>query len=474
MAQILIIDDEAFIRDILSSRVFRLGHEALEAENLYVARDILARHPVDLVFLDVNLPDGSGLAALPEIKSSPSAPEVIIVTAVGTEDGAALAIQNGAWDYITKPFRKEDIILLIRRSLEYRQAHMAAGNTAVLDTSDIVGSSVALRKSISQVARSAANTANVFIQGETGTGKELFARAIHDNCRLTPGNYVVVDCAAMPEALTESVLFGHVKGAFTGAEKNAEGLIRGADKGTLFLDEIGELPMTIQKAFLRVLQERRFRPVGSSREVQSEFRLISATNRDLDKMVAQGRFRKDLLHRLKTFSINIPPLRDRKEDIQALASHYLDKLCIKHKVPAKGLLPETLAVLTAYDWPGNVRELINALEKAVLSAPELPLIYPMFLPDRIRISHASKDIPRNDETDGQSANSQTILSIPLEADRIPPLKSYREKGVARMERIYLAYLLKTTNHDLDQAAGIAGISKNRLYFLLRKYQMGRA
>jgi len=473
MAQILIIDDEEFIRDVLSSRVARLGHTAREAGSLSAAREVLVRHPVDLVFLDVNLPDGSGLSALPEIKSAPSSPEVIIVTAVGTEDGAALAIQNGAWDYITKPFRKEDIILLIRRALEYRLAHMAADNTVVLDTGDIVGSSVALRRSISQVARSAANTANVFIYGETGTGKELFARAIHDNCPLTPGNYVVVDCAAMPEALTESVLFGHVKGAFTGAEKNAEGLIRGADGGTLFLDEIGELPLAVQKAFLRVLQERRFRPVGSSREVQSDFRLISATNRDLDDMVSQGRFREDLLHRLKTFFITIPPLRDRKEDIQTLASHYLDKLCVKHRVPPKGLLPDTLAVLTAYDWPGNVRELINALEKAVLSAPELPLLYPMFLPDRIRISHASKDIPREDGSDDQGDTGGPILSIPLEADRIPSLKSYREKGVARMEQIYLKYLLKTTADDLDRGAGIAGISKNRLYFLLRKYRLNR-
>lgn len=277
----------------------------------------------------------------------------------------------------------------------------------------------------------------------------------------------------MPEALTESVLFGHTRGAFTGAEKASEGLVKGAHQGTLFLDEVGELPLTVQKAFLRVLQERRFRPVGSAAEVRSDFRLISATNRNLEEMVAQGRFREDLLHRLKTFSITLPPLRDRSEDIQSLASHFLEKLCRKHGIPPKALLPETLEVLMHYDWPGNVRELINALEKAILSAPELPLLYPMFLPDRIRVSHASKDIPAGNHRMG-SDEGNAILSIPFEADKIPSLKAFRDKGVGRIERVYLTYLLQKTGQDLDEAARIACISKNRLYFLLRKYEMNRS
>lgn len=487
MAHILIIDDEAYIRDVLSSRVERMGHIAHTAANLDQALPLLNRVGVDLVFLDVNLPDGSGLEALPLIKQSPSKPEVIIITAVGSSEGAELAIKNGAWDYIGKPFRKEEIILLIRQTLEYRAARMKQQNPLVLNTDAIVGKSPLMKACIAKVAHSASNTANVLIQGETGTGKELFAKAIHDNCPHTHENYIVVDCAAMPEALTESVLFGHKRGAFTGADTASEGLIKNADKGTLFLDEIGELPLSVQKAFLRVLQEKKFRPVGSSTEVVSNFRLISATNRDLEQMVDQGSFRRDLLHRLKTFTIDLPPLRLHKEDINCLALHYMDKLCEKHGIPKKAMLPDTLKVLNAHDWPGNVRELINAIEKAILSEPELPLLYPMFLPSRIRIAHANKylrdkkALAQKDE--GMGNPDLLVPTLPLESvfspgespgeslEHIPTLKNYRNNVLERVETVYLRYLMKETQQDLEAVAEIAGISKNRLYFLLRKYNL---
>ncbi len=476
MAKILIIDDEAYIRDVLSSRVERMGHIPAAAATLDQGMQILSRGGVDLVFLDVNLPDGSGLEALPLIKQSPSSPEVVIITAIGSTVGAELVIKNGAWDYIGKPFKKEEIILLVRRSLGYRNAKRQQNYPLVLNTDAIVGNSPLMKECIHQVAQSAANTANVLIQGETGTGKELFAKAIHDNCGLTNDNYIVVDCAAMPEALTESVLFGHKKGAFTGADTASQGLIKSADKGTLFLDEIGELPLSVQKAFLRVLQEKKFRPVGNSTEVTSDFRLISATNRDLEKMVDQGTFRKDLLHRLKTFAIELPPLRQHKEDINSLALHYMDKLCSKHGISKKALIPDTLRVLISHDWPGNVRELINAIEKAILSEPDLPLLYPMFLPARIRVSHANKYLREKKAVqagdDGIDGDPPIVPTIPFESvlslgnsSQIPTLKTYRSKAIERIENVYLKYLIQHTHKDLEEAARISGISKNSLSFL---------
>jgi len=483
MANILIIDDEAYIRDVLSSRVERMGHVPAAAATLDQGIQILNRDGADLVFLDVNLPDGSGLEALPFIKQSPSAPEVVIITAVGSNAGAELAIKNGAWDYIAKPFKKEEIILLIRRTLDYRNARFNQHQAPMLNTDAIIGKSPLMKECIYQVAQSAANTANVLIQGETGTGKELFAKAIHDNCALTNDHYIVVDCAAMPEALTESVLFGHKKGAFTGADTSSEGLIKSADKGTLFLDEIGELPLSVQKAFLRVLQEKKFRPVGSSTEVTSDFRLISATNCDLDEMVDQGTFRKDLLHRLKTFSIDLPPLRQHKDDISNLVLHYMDKLCSKHRIPPKALLPDTLDVLISHDWPGNVRELINAIEKAILSEPDLPLLYPMFLPSRIRVSHANMELKEkkvlHTGVDDVGSDLPIVPTMPFESvlslgdsrEGIPTLKTYRNTALEKIETVYLRYLIQHTHRDLEEAAKISGISKNRLYFLIRKYNL---
>ena len=271
------------------------------------------------------------------------------------------------------------------------------------------------------------------------------------------------------------MLFGHVKGAFTGADKPSEGLIKKADQGTLFLDEIGELPLSIQKSFLRVLQERKFRPVGSSNEISSDFRLISATNRDLDKMVDQGKFRQDLLHRLRTFSIELPPLRTRKEDIQILVQYYMNMLCKKHSLKNKAVLPETLEILETYNWPGNIRELINAIEKAILSEPDLPILYPMFLPDRIRINFVDKkigDIDTHDKPDTKSSDfSGSIFSSLYFPGQTPKLKNFRNSAIEKIEILYFKSLLKQTNWDLEKAAEISGVSKSRVYFLIKKFNL---
>jgi len=392
MARILNIDDDDYIRDILSARIEQLGHEALTAATLEQGLRLIEQQPLDLIFLDVHLPDGNGLDALPAIRQNTAQPEIIIITAAGSARGAELAISQGAWDYIEKPFYKETLILQVQQALEYRKAKQKQGQKLLLETGRIIGKSRAVFSCFQQLAQCAGRMVNVLIQGESGTGKELFARAVHDNSPVSRGGYIVVDCAALPEALIESLLFGHRKGAFTGADKDAEGLIKIADGGTLFLDEIGELPLLVQKTFLRVLQEKKFRPVGSAMEITSDFRLVCATNRNLEKMAEEGTFRSDLLHRLKSFVIELPPLRERKGDIKELAIHYTDELCQKHKIPPKVLLPDTLITLESHDWPGNVRELINVLEKSVLSDPEIQLIYPRHLPESIRITHVWKSL----------------------------------------------------------------------------------
>jgi len=262
MSRILIIDDDEGICATLSRIVKRLGHDAECAHTLKAGAQAAATGKVDVVFLDVNMPDGSGLELLPRITKLPSKPEVIIITGRGSADGAELAIKNGAWDYVQKPSSVKEMTLPLVRALQYREEKSSKKQMSVLRTDGIIGSSPALIQCLDRLAQAAGSDGNVIITGETGTGKELFSRAIHENSARCEGPYVIVDCTAIPESLAESTLFGHVKGAFTGADISAEGLIKQADGGTLLLDEVGELPLAVQKRFLRVLQVKRFRPVG--------------------------------------------------------------------------------------------------------------------------------------------------------------------------------------------------------------------
>ena len=272
-----------------------------------------------------------------------------------------------------------------------------------MERKDIIGSSKRLDDSFELLAQAAQSDVNVLITGESGTGKELFAKAIHGNSQRARGNFVIVDCTALPETLVESVLFGHARGSFTGAYVSQDGLVKQADKGTLFLDEIGELPLSIQKSFLRVIQEHRFRPVGGSQEISSDFRLVGATNRSLDDLVKQGLFREDLLFRLRSLVIELPPLREYREDIKEMTLHYMGVLCQRFGLEPKGFSQEFWNTVSNYKWPGNVRELIQALEKALLAAKEEPILYPLHLPTYIRIHVARngfKDNPANSKNNG--------------------------------------------------------------------------
>jgi len=463
MAKILIIDDDRMVADSLRQVVEKMGHEPSIAGSVGEALQSFTGGGYDLVFCDVRMPDGSGLDILPKIRAADPAPEVIIITGYGDPDGAELAIKQGAWDYITKPLAVRDVMLTVERALQYREKRQSATKPVALKTEGIVGSSPRLLSCLDALARAAASEANVLVTGETGTGKELFAWAIHKNSGRGARNFVVVDCAALPETLVESTLFGHLRGAFTGADKPRDGLVKQADGGTLFLDEIGELSISVQKAFLRVLQERRFRPVGGGQEVSSDFRLIAATNRDLEAMVAAGKFREDLLFRVRTLVLELPPLRESKEDIRDLVLHYLVKLCDQYGLPMKSFSPEFLAALTAYGWPGNVRELIQSLEKAVVGAGEEPVLYPKHLPEHVRIRLAREAVRPKITVEPRPEEDFSGPATPAS------LKDYRDAAMGRAEQDYLAALVRKTGGDIAETCRISGLSRSRLYTLLKKY-----
>lgn len=468
MAKILIIDDEEMMCATLSTLVERKKHVATSAMTLREGIDLAARDDFDVVFLDVKMPDGNGLDALPVIEASPSNPEVIIMTGFGDPNGAELAIKCGAWDYIEKGFSIKEITLSLKRALQYRKEKQEAQHKrkpVQLKRENIIGNSPALNKCLDLVAQAAESDVNIFITGETGTGKELFARAIYENSLRSQEDFVVVDCTSLPETLVESLLFGHEKGSFTGADRAQNGLVRQAHKGTLFLDEIGELPMSLQKSFLRVLQEHRFRPVGANKEVESNFRLIAATNRDLDAMVETGDFRNDLLFRLRTFIIELPSLRERREDIKELTRYHIDKFCNQYGLPAKGFSPEFLETLISYPWPGNVRELVNTLERSLTTARFDQTLYPKHLPNYVRV-HVRRAEMEADSKTATVDNHEIIRSL-------PKLQDFRDTIYAQAEKEYLLELMEVTQENIPEACRISGLSQSRLYALLKKNAVSR-
>ena len=478
MAHVLIIDDDPMTCEVLADLVLSLGHAAEKALCLSEGLQKLSLLRPDLVLLDVNLPDGDGLAAINEIRYSPSAPEIIIITGEGSADGAELAIRNGAWDYLRKPLSVETVQLSLNRVLQYRWEKRTKTTARALRREQIVGKSPALFRCLDTVAKAADTDAAVLITGETGSGKELFARAIHDNSPRADRNFVIVDCANLPPTLVESVLFGHEKGAFTGAIQDHEGLIGQAHEGTLFLDEVGEMPLELQKSFLRVLQEQRFRPIGSSREKVSNFRLVAATNRNLEELVARCSFRQDLFFRLRGVVCALPPLRERREDIAELALARLAALCQHSRKPMKGFCPGFLETLLAYNWPGNVRELFNAIETAFIQAGDDPVLYDIHLPAEIRAQVKAKALeaaaPAEPGMENEAA-TPTAAAAPAEllfAGRpLPRLQQAREEMTSRLERQYLLELLHRTNNDLNRACAISGLSLSQFYRLLRKHRL---
>jgi two-component system NtrC family response regulator len=463
LAKVLIIDDDETMSAMLAEMVSRMGHDASKALTLKEGLRKASEDQFDVVFLDIRLPDGSGLDMLPLIRKAPSQPEVIIITGFGDPDGAELAMKNDVWDYLRKPSSVKEMTLTLTRAIQYRDEKKSIKPLVVLKREGIIGSSPQMEAMMSLLAQAAGNEANVLITGETGTGKELFAWAIHNNSRRAGKNFVVVDCTALPETLVESILFGHEKGAFTGADKMRDGLIKQANGGTLFLDEVGELSSSVQKAFLRVLQDHSFRPIGGKDIIKSDFRLIAATNRDLSRMSEEGRFREDLLFRIRTLIIDLPPLRARPSDIEDLTKHYLVKFCARYGIAQKGFSPEFLDALKHYGWPGNVRELINTLERALSISFHEPTLFPKHLPTDMRIhlakgSMTKEGLPRPDKAE----NMKPALSL-------PSMKDFRDTAISEAERRYLIELKTITGGNIREECRISGLSRPRLYALLKQY-----
>ncbi len=467
MASILIIDDDENFSAMLSEMVARASHDAVTAMSIKEGLDKVRQGSYEVVFLDIHLPDGSGLDILQGIKEASSSPEIIIITGFDDSGAAELALKNGVWDYIRKPSSIKEMQLALLRALQYRTEKGHQKTPAALKTEGIIGRSPLIGACLNLVAKAAHGDANVLIAGETGTGKELFALSIHNNSARSNKAFVVVDCASLPQNLVESTLFGHEKGSFTGADKARDGLVKQAHGGTLFLDEIGELPLSIQRSFLRVLQERCFRPIGSDKEITSDFRLISATNRNLDKMVREGQFREDLLFRIRTLQIDLPSLREHPEDIKELLIYYVARLCEQYGVGSKGFSPEFLTALTAHDWPGNVREFISTLEGSISEAFQEPTLYPKHLPTTIRIKL------KKSELDMGTTPDDVRETHPAAAQSILALKAYREEVIAAAEREYLERLIKATDGNVKEICRLSGLSRPRLYALLKKYSLTR-
>lgn len=377
--RVLVVDDERSIRELLTILLEQQGHEVTTADSVGSAKERLTARPLDLVICDLKLPDGSGLEVLEQARRLQLEAKFIIITAHTTPQHALEALRAGAAEYLSKPFDIEDLKVIVSRLLAPRRGlEESAG-----EIPELIASSPAMQRILELVPRVAATPSTVLVTGESGTGKELLARAIHSASPRSQGPFLPFSCSAVPEGLIESELFGHVRGSFTGAVRDHSGLFAQATGGTIFLDEIGELTPSMQVKLLRVIQERRIRQVGGSREIEVDVRVMAATNRDLRRDVESGRFRDDLYYRLNVIHLHLPSLRRRGDDLTRLARHFVARTCERFGLAPKRLAPDALRVLQAYPWPGNVRELENVIERTVALEPG-ELISSGSLPEHLR------------------------------------------------------------------------------------------
>jgi len=440
---ILVVDDELIVRDSLSDWLAEDGYNVSTVKNGKEAIKSVKETDWDVLLVDLKMPGLSGLDVLSKVKEiNPNTP-VIIMTAYATVDTAVEAIKKGAYDYITKPFNPEEITLTLRKIIAHQK--LIKENILLRDElkkryhlGNIIGKSPKMLK-VFEFVRMVANTkSNVLITGESGTGKEVIARAIHETGDRKDGPFIAVSCAALPDTLLESELFGYEKGAFTGAANSRKGKIELADKGTLFLDEIGEISTKTQLDLLRFLEERKFRRLGGEKLIEVDVRIITATNRDLELAIKQGIFRSDLYYRLNVVKIHLPPLRERKPDIPLLAHHFLEKYRLENKKEIEGFSPEALNLLIEYNWNGNVRELENVIERATVVSKE-SLITPKDLPDNVRKKKTPEFV-----------------------------------GVSSLEDIekhYIKQVLEETNWNIKISAQKLGIARSSLYRKIRKYKI---
>lgn len=444
---VLVVDDMANMRALLRSHLEKSGHAVSEASNGLEALDLIGRQQFDLVITDLKMPEMDGMKLLAEGKKAQADLRFVMMTAHGTMQDAIQAMKLGAQDFISKPFEMTEIDAVLKKIEDGVDAQDdIAGESGVAP--EMIGRSAGMAAVRDLIGRAAPSDSTVLILGESGTGKELAARAIHEGSSRSGAPFVAVNCAAFGEGVLESELFGHEKGAFTGAVSARAGRFELADGGTLFLDELGEIPLSIQVKLLRVLQERCFERVGGVREIKSDFRLVAATNRKLDEEVKAGRFREDLYYRLNIIPISLPPLRERREDIPLLVNHMLEKLTVRVKRKGVTLAPETLEKLISYNWPGNIRELENILERTIVLSKNERLL-PSDLPQHLV----------------GSAVLTSAASSPSDGGFKEAIKSSK----AGMEREYIAQALKEENGNRTNTAKRLGISRKGLQLKIKEY-----
>lgn len=454
---ILVVDDDRAHRLMLLTLMEEWGHRVAEADDGQKALDYIRGHPVDLVLMDMRMPNMDGIEATRAIHGFNPAIPILIMTAYSSVPTAVEALKSGAYDYLTKPVDFDALKLAMQRALEHTRLREENEDLrhqlARLRISDMIGRSPRMQRVAEMIAMVAPTDATVLITGESGTGKGLAARAIHGNSPRRDRPLVEVNCAAIPESLMESELFGHEKGAFTGAEKQRRGRFAMAEGGTILLDEIGELPLTTQAKLLRVLQESEIQRVGSDALLRVDVRILAATNRKIEKMVSEGTFREDLYYRLNVFTLEIPPLRERVEDIPMLVQHFCNRYGEKHRKKVSGLTPRAMNSLLHYSWPGNIRELENAIERAVI----------LLRGDCITEQELS--IPCSDMEEEGAACSRDIT---------PEKPSEEASSLADAERRLVLQVLEETGGNKSEAARRLGVTRRTIKLKLKKYMSEKA
>lgn len=446
LGNILVVDDDLNLLELVKMRLESANYEVTVASIEEEALGALKERVFDLAIVDLQLAHQDGISLMEAFHQIRPDIPVVILTAHGSIESAVEAMQKGAYSYLTKPFDAQDLLLQIRIALENRRLTSEVKRLETLleehyGFSNIVARSEKMRSLLEEVSQVAKTESTVYIHGESGTGKELIAKAIHMASERKDKAFVAINCAALPEGLLESRLFGHEKGAFTGAIKNTKGLFTQAHGGTIFLDEIGDMPLGIQAMLLRVLQERQFYPVGSEKLIEVDVRVIVATNKDLEAMVKQGHFREDLYYRIHVIPISLPPLRERKDDIPLLIDHFREKFSRQMNKEIRGLSQSALQKMLLYDWPGNVRELENTMEYAVAITQQ------EIISDEVILQ----------QTKGLVASSPTLQ----------PLKEARNA----YEKSYLINLLATCKGNISNAAKLAGKYRADFYDLLKKHEL---
>ena len=488
---VLIVDDDAQIRSLLADLLKDAGYQAREAKTAAAAVTEIGKKRPDLVMMDIKLPDQDGLDLLRQIKREHSELDIIVMTAFGGSSSAIKAMENGAYDYVLKPFDVDDLLATLRRVFEHtamseevNTLRLELGKSAA-ERERIVGSSKPMLEVYKLIGKVAGSDATVLISGESGTGKELVAEALHRASKRNPHPLVKVSCAALPETLLETELFGHEKGSFTGAMTMRKGRFEGANKGTIFLDEIGEMTLGTQTKLLRILQEHEFERIGSNVPIKVDIRVIAATNRNLAEEVDDGRFREDLYYRLNVIHIHMPPMRDRMEDIPQLVEHFLAKYRFAPDAIPTSISAEAMSRLMEHDWPGNVRELENAIERAVVLSrgatimPEhLPLAEsPASAGGRARSRKAAAKASAASEADAPTGTDEAIPVAVGGANGAATNgkgtsgKSFKE-AVGSLEKRLIAEALARNAGNRSKAAEELGIYRRLLYAKMREYGLG--